>query len=201
MDENMKSAPTASTNEDGHDGSGEAERVTKSHQSSPPCFSLGRWQVDPRANTLKSAEDTIRLQPRLMSVLVALAEGHPGYVSREELLRLAWRVEHLSPQALNNAVSKLRTALGDPDLIQTQRLDGYRLAIAPDWNIGGGKPRETAAGEKRWSTAFIVAATLFGSAAIVIALLLVSQGDDPLSQYLSENPGNWVVEVQEGPEE
>ena len=136
-----------------------------------------------------------------MRVLVALAEGHPGYVSRDELIRLAWRVEHLSPQALNNAVSKLRTALGDSDLIQTQRLDGYRLAIEPDWNMGDGKARETAADEKRRSTFFIVAAVLFGSAAIIIALLLASQGDDPLSQYLAENPGNWVVEVQDGSEE
>ena len=193
----MKSAPTVSRNDDLHDGRGKNSRVAKNHQSSPSQFSLGRWQVDPRANTLKSGEEEIRLQPRLMSLLVALAEGYPDYVSRDELLRRAWRVEHLSPQALNNAVSKLRTKLGDSDLIQTQRLDGYRLAMPPDWNIGHAAFEAAADREKRWSTAFVVAAALFGSAAIIIVLLITDPGDDPLSQYLSENPGNWVVEVQD----
>lgn len=136
-----------------------------------------------------------------MSVLVALAEGHPGYVSRDELLRRVWRVEHLSPQALNNAVSKLRVALGDPDLIQTQRLDGYRLSTAPDWSMVDGEFEVKAGREKRWSTSFIVAAALFGPTAIIIAMLILGPGDDPLTQYLSENPGNWIVETQDGSSE
>jgi hypothetical protein len=114
--------------------------------------------------------------------------------------RRAWGVEHLSPQALNNAVAKLRKILGITDLIQTQRLDGYRLAIELVWKPERIEPRSDFS---RWigrSRLFLLGAVL--SAAVlggVTAWLSFRPGGDALSDYLADRPGNWAVEVQEVP--
>lgn len=68
--------------------------------------------------------------PAGMALLRALARRPGWVVGRGELLRVlpgAGRDEH----AVETAVARLRTALGEPRLVQTVVKRGYRLALDP----------------------------------------------------------------------
>lgn len=106
-------------------------------QSSAPrvpalgCFRLGEWEVNQAENSLCSGERSVRLEPRVMDVLVYLA-AEPGRVfSKEELLAAVWGGAFVEEGALTQAVHSLRKVLGDdarqPRYILTIPKRGYRL--------------------------------------------------------------------------
>jgi TolB-like protein/DNA-binding winged helix-turn-helix (wHTH) protein/tetratricopeptide (TPR) repeat protein len=97
-------------------------------------FRLGPWEVRPTLGRLTGPEGALRLEPKVMAVLVCLA-GQPGeVVTRDELITKVWRGRMVSDEVLSRCISLLRSSLGDnsrePRLIQTVPTIGYRL-IAP----------------------------------------------------------------------
>lgn len=100
----------------------------------PGEFQLGPWTVLPAEGTLGSEGRSIRLEPRVMDVLVYLAAHPEKVVSKEELIAAVWGGAFVEEGALSQAVHSLRKALGDdakqPRYIQTLPRRGYRL-IAP----------------------------------------------------------------------
>lgn len=95
---------------------------------------IGTWEVDPARNELRRGAETARLEPKVIEVLLKLAE-RPGEVfSREELLSSVWPGVVVGDDALTQAIIKLRRALGDdahrPTYIETISKRGYRL-VAP----------------------------------------------------------------------
>ena len=53
-------------------------------------FRVGSWLVEPSLNTVSRKGNTVHLEPKVMGVLVCLAE-HPGEsVSKEKLLEAVW---------------------------------------------------------------------------------------------------------------
>lgn len=97
-------------------------------------FSVAGWLVDPGAHEISRAGTTVRLEPRVMRLLVALAARAGSTVTRDELRRSVWDGEHVEPNALNRSVSQLRKALGDdardPRVVKTIPRRGYRLDAA-----------------------------------------------------------------------
>lgn len=95
---------------------------------------VGRWTVEPALNQLSSADQTVKLEPKVMSVLVYLADRPGQVVSREALLSAIWSGVIVGDDSLTQVVIKLRKALGDipekPAYIQTISKGGYRL-VAP----------------------------------------------------------------------
>ena len=95
---------------------------------------IGDWWVDPAANELGRAGETVRIEPKAMQVLMALADGSGRVVSRDELLSGVWPGVVVGDEALTQTIIKLRRALGDnprsPSYIETISKRGYRL-IAP----------------------------------------------------------------------
>jgi TolB-like protein/DNA-binding winged helix-turn-helix (wHTH) protein/Tfp pilus assembly protein PilF len=94
-------------------------------------FRVADWTVDAPANRLLRDGKEVRLEPKVMSVLVYLA-GHPGQVvSRDELEAGVWTGMVVGYDAVTNTVIKLRRALGDdaraPRIIETISKHGYRL--------------------------------------------------------------------------
>ncbi|MEO8302881.1 MAG: winged helix-turn-helix domain-containing protein [Betaproteobacteria bacterium] len=100
---------------------------------------IGDWIVEPTLNRLSSAGETVKVEPKAMSVLVHLADRAGEVVSREALLSAVWPNVVVGDDSLTQVVIKLRKALGDvpdkPVYIETIAKRGYRL-IAPVIKVG-----------------------------------------------------------------
>ena len=71
-----------------------------------------KFTVDPREGTVADPGGRVRLEPKVMEVLAALAE-HPGcVVSREELLDTVWPGVVVTEHTLSRCIYQLRHELG-----------------------------------------------------------------------------------------
>ena len=111
-----------------------------------PAFRLGAVEVDPPARQLRLGERIEMLEPRVMQVLVVLAEARGLVVSREELIERCWDGRIVGENAINRVISRIRQAAADigRDSFQLETITkvGYRI-VAPDpepWPAAG--PRE-----------------------------------------------------------
>jgi TolB-like protein/DNA-binding winged helix-turn-helix (wHTH) protein len=97
-------------------------------------FRVGDWAADPASNRLLGDGTEVRLEPRVMALLVCLAQRPGEPVTREEIERQVWGRTVVGYDALTSSIIKLRKALGDesrqPRFIETVPKKGYRL-IAP----------------------------------------------------------------------
>jgi len=95
---------------------------------------LDSWSVHPAEGTLSSDGHLVRLEPRVMDVLVYLAAEPGEVVSKEDLLEAVWGGAYIEEGVLAQAIHSLRKALGDdarqPRFIQTIPKRGYRLVAA-----------------------------------------------------------------------
>ncbi len=97
---------------------------------------FGEFEADLRAGEIRKSGSRIRLQEQPFKVLQVLLENPGGVVSREELQSRIWPDVSFGDfdHAVNVAVGKLRTALGDSaessSYIETIPRRGYRF-IAP----------------------------------------------------------------------
>jgi TolB-like protein/DNA-binding winged helix-turn-helix (wHTH) protein/Tfp pilus assembly protein PilF len=98
---------------------------------------IGDWSVEPAEDALRRGGEVVRVEPKAMELLVFLASRAGEVVRREELLSALWPGVVVGDEALSQAVTKLRKALGDdvraPTYIETISKRGYRLiaAVAP----------------------------------------------------------------------
>jgi DNA-binding winged helix-turn-helix (wHTH) protein len=99
-----------------------------------PPFSVGRWDVDPASGCISHNGTSIRLEPRVMDVLVYLAARPGQVVTREELEAAIWAERVVGYDALTGTMQKLRKAFADdarqPRVVETLSKRGYRL-VAP----------------------------------------------------------------------
>ena len=116
------------------------------------CFS--DFEVDLRSGELCKHGIRIKLQVQPFHVLRILLE-HPGeVVTREELQKRIWPADTFVDfdQGLNNAVKKLREALGDPAekprFIETLSKRGYRFIVAVHNGAANGTLEDTSARER-----------------------------------------------------
>lgn len=97
-------------------------------------FQLGPWLVQPRLNSIVLDGQSVRLEPKVMQVLVCLARGAGDVVEKEQLIRSVWPDTFVSDDALTRCISELRKTFEDDAresrFIQTIPKIGYRL-VAP----------------------------------------------------------------------
>lgn len=149
-------------------------------------FRVGPWLVKPSLNVISSNGTTVRLEPKVMEVLVCLA-GHAGEaLPKETLLQTVWTDTFVSEDVLKRCISELRRVFEDdarePRIIETIPKRGYRL-LAPVEAVNGNKEisaainREPAGSRvvsrRRWRAATVaIAAT-----ALFAILLIVFRGN------------------------
>jgi len=97
---------------------------------------LGSALVRPSLSEVVAASQTIRLQPRVMQVLVALARADGEVVSRDELLASCWGGLAIGDDAINRCIGRLRR-LSEEEApgaftIGTLPRIGYRLSRVAD---------------------------------------------------------------------
>jgi len=140
----------------------------------PDAFRLRDVLIDPPTGLLDGPADRVRLEPRVMAVLVALARRHGELVPRQELLGAIWPGGEIYDDALTQAVYQLRQQLGQAggaeyrELIKTVPKRGYLLeAAVQEVAPNGGE----SAGGHRVPLLAAGAAMLLACAALAVFLL------------------------------
>src|SRR5689334_3999372 len=97
----------------------------------PGKLRIGDWIVDPSAGLLTRDAQVVRVDARMLRLLLELA-AHPGQtVSQDQLLDRVWAGVIVTPDSVYQAVASLRRLLGDdpkrPRYIATVPRLGYRM--------------------------------------------------------------------------
>lgn len=97
-------------------------------------YRFGPFVVDAGSYQLRRGPDVIPLSPKIIDLLLYLVARQSTLVGKDELFAALWPDVAVTDNALTQAVSELRQALGDdsanPTYIQTVARRGYRF-IAP----------------------------------------------------------------------
>lgn len=114
-------------------------------------FHVAEWLVEPDLNMVCRNGETVHLQPKVMKVLVCLAQRAGQPVSKEELLNSVWAETFVGDDVLKRSISELRRVFGDdvqsPSVIQTIPKRGYRL-VAPVQHVAAAETTATAEADK-----------------------------------------------------
>jgi len=100
---------------------------------------FGAFDLDARTGELRRRGVRVRLQDQPFQLLAALVERAGDLVTRDELRVRLWPVSTAIAfdQAVNSAVAKVRTALGDsaesPRFVETLARRGYRFIEDVEW--------------------------------------------------------------------
>ena len=145
-------------------------------------FRVGEWYVDPDSGHLRCEEADVKLEPKVMEVLVCLAQHQGKVVSRETLEAAAWAGMVVGYDAVSGSIIKLRKALGDnsrnPRYIETVSKRGYRLISDVEQGV--------VVGLKTQSHRMVINAVLLIAAGTILTTvisiwLLSAPGPDALS--------------------
>jgi adenylate cyclase len=86
-------------------------------------FRVASWLVKPSLNVVCGKDMTAHLEPKVMEVLVCLADHAGEAVSKEELVRTVWPDTFVSDDALKRCIFALRRVFEDdarePSVIET----------------------------------------------------------------------------------
>jgi TolB-like protein/DNA-binding winged helix-turn-helix (wHTH) protein/Flp pilus assembly protein TadD len=139
----------------------------------PHVVHFGVFQIDLKARELHKAGVKVKLQEQPFRVLALLVDRAGQVVTREELQQKIWPTDAYVAfdQGLNNAIKKVRDALGDsadsPRFIETLARHGYRF-VAPV----GAMPQRPSEPQVRFSSRTLRKPVLIGlaGAALLAAL-------------------------------
>ncbi|HXV62633.1 MAG TPA: winged helix-turn-helix domain-containing protein [Vicinamibacteria bacterium] len=135
-------------------------------------FRLGEWLVQPDSGEILNGDETIRLEPKVMELLVLFAK-HPGRVlSKNQILEELWPGTFVSDSVVFRHISELRRLLGDdakkPRFLRTIPKKGYCLLSPPkpvSRDIGEARSGPTARSRSVWRS--VVVPLLFTCALLV----------------------------------
>ncbi len=101
-------------------------------------FWLGGWLVEPSLDRITRCSEVEHLRPKLMDLLVFLAESTGKVQSKDEIIEKVWQREFITESVLSRSVSDLRQLLHDdkdnPRFIETVSRRGYRLIAPVRWD-------------------------------------------------------------------
>src|SRR4051812_20959700 len=107
-------------------------------------YRFGPFTVDASSYRLLRGTDVIPLSPKIIDLLLYLVARQSALVPKDELFSALWPDVAVTDNALTQAVSELRQALGDdpskPTYIQTVARRGYRFIGAVESLVPGSGP-------------------------------------------------------------
>lgn len=97
-------------------------------------FRLGATRIDPASREVRGPDGAVTIEPRVMQVLLVLADAAGGVVTRDDLNRLCWNSQIVGDDALNRAIGEVRrvarTVAAGEFGVETITRTGYRLTGA-----------------------------------------------------------------------
>jgi TolB-like protein/DNA-binding winged helix-turn-helix (wHTH) protein/Tfp pilus assembly protein PilF len=181
-------------------------------------FKVGDFRVAVKLNRISQNGTSTRVEPRVMQVLVRLAERPGEVVSKDALFEAVWADTHVTDDVLTGCISTLRKVFGDnartPTFIQTIPKAGYRLIAPVQFTNGNGSPgpaaeiseRPTNSRRAAWAVGFIMAAMLAAAGAwlwrrthqpaidSVAILPFANSSADPNAEYLSDGISESIID-------
>ena len=158
-------------------------------------FVAGEWTVIPTRNLLVRGEQQLRLEPRVMDLLVYLAEHAGAVISKEELVEQVWKARSATDEVLTVSVYALRKALGDdarrPGYIETVPRRGYRWIATLQF------AQEPKARKSRWHHWLIAAAAVVLLAGGCIGWLAFFHGGrhvPPVEAHAADLKGRYLLD-------
>lgn len=105
---------------------GGADRIVL---ASEPPFRLGALDVVPAWRQVRINGESRTLEPRVMQVLVALADAKGGIVGRDDLIARCWNGRIVGENAINRVISILRSLAAETGAFEIETITkvGYRL--------------------------------------------------------------------------
>lgn len=92
---------------------------------------IADWEIHPDTLRVSRGDDHVKLEPKVMQVLLYLAEKAGQVVSRQELEEHVWKNQIVGYDAISRTIINIRKALNDnsrdPRVIETIPKVGYRL--------------------------------------------------------------------------
>ena len=111
-----------------------AARIQSLRMQTAASYRFGPFLVDGGAYRLERQGTVVQLSPKIIDLLLFLAARPSVLVSKEDLFRALWPDVAVTDNALTQAISELRQALGDdaakPKYVQTVARRGYRFIAA-----------------------------------------------------------------------
>src|SRR5258708_27990491 len=99
-----------------------------------PSYQFGPFFVDRARYHVLRDDAVVEVTPKLLDLLLHLLDNSGALVTKEQLLDALWPNANVTDNALTQAVSELRQALGDdagaPQFIKTVARRGYRFIAA-----------------------------------------------------------------------
>ena len=97
-------------------------------------YSFGPYTVDTGSYRLLRGDAIVQVSPKIIDLLLYLVARPSALVTKDELFKALWPDVAVTDNALTQAVSELRQALGDdpanPQYVQTVARRGYRFIAA-----------------------------------------------------------------------
>lgn len=107
-------------------------------------LTIGTLHICPSTLELRNGPERTMIEPRMMQVLVVLAQAQGATVSRDELVARCWGAVTVGDNALQRVISRLRdlaeTMGRDVFTIETVKRVGYRLVAAASLPAAVGEP-------------------------------------------------------------
>ena len=148
---------------------------------------FGEFEADLRMGEIRKGGIRVKLQDQPFKVLQILLEKRGNIVSREELQSRIWPEDNFGDfdHAVNVAVGKLRTALGDsaenPSFIETVPRRGYRFVATVDSPHTSPPAQEpppfaVSSGDGKSPRGLVVKRLIFSALAVIAGAALLAAG-------------------------
>ena len=86
--------------------------VSENHKKES-SFSIGNYSVFPSRNLVIHDEQEVLITPKMLAVLIELAQHQGETLSKEQLILAVWGTLHTSDMVLSRAISDLRKVFLD----------------------------------------------------------------------------------------
>ncbi|MCI0349475.1 MAG: winged helix-turn-helix domain-containing protein, partial [Acidobacteriales bacterium] len=177
----------------------------------PSVFRFGVFELDTQQGELRKHGLKIKLHDQSFHVLLVLLENSGKAVDRKELQQRLWPDNTFVEfeNGLNNVVSRLREALGDPAdnprFIETLPRRGYRF-VAPVEKVGAtddavAPQRGTAAGATSWRRWLLAGGMTLVVAAAILAFMAARRTDSAGHHAIAVLPFATAASAKESADE